>query len=106
MVGRTIEEPLETRNRILETAEEVFVKEGVSNTSLAQLAEAAGLTRGAIYWHLRNKADLFDAMMSRVVLPMEEMAARASDEDLADPLAHVRACALNVLEHLTSDAQC
>lgn len=36
-------------------------------------------------------------MMGRVVLPMEEMAARAGASDLDDPLAHVRACALNVL---------
>jgi TetR/AcrR family acrAB operon transcriptional repressor len=106
MVRRTKEEAQETRNRILDTAERVFVEKGVSNTSLAQLAEAAGVTRGAIYWHFRNKADLFDAMMSRVVLPMEEMAARAGDDDLADPLAYVRACALNVLDHLTGDPQC
>ncbi len=106
MVRRTKEEALETRNRILDTAERVFVEKGVSNTSLAQVAEAAGVTRGAIYWHFRNKADLFDAMMSRVVLPMEEMAARAGDDSLEDPLAHVRRCALNVLEHLTADAQC
>ena len=103
---RTKEEAQETRNRILDTAERVFVKKGVSNTSLAQLAAAAGVTRGAIYWHFRNKADLFDAMMSRVVLPMEEMAARAGDENLEDPLAHVRACAVHVLEHLTTDARC
>jgi TetR/AcrR family acrAB operon transcriptional repressor len=106
MARRTKEEARETRNRILDAAEQVFVRQGVSNTSLAQLAEAAGVTRGAIYWHFRNKADLFDAMMSRVVLPMEEMAERASAADLADPLAHVRRCALNVLEHLTTDAQC
>jgi TetR/AcrR family acrAB operon transcriptional repressor len=106
MARRTKEKAQETRNRILDTAEKVFVKKGVSNTSLAQLAEAAGVTRGAIYWHFRNKADLFDAMMSRVVLPMEEMAARAGDDNLEDPLAHVRACALNVLEHLTTNVQC
>jgi TetR/AcrR family acrAB operon transcriptional repressor len=106
MARRTKEKAQETRNRILDTAEKVFVEKGVSNTSLAQLAEAAGVTRGAIYWHFKNKADLFDAMMSRVVLPMEEMAARAGDDNLADPMAHVRACALNVLEHLTTDAQC
>ncbi len=103
---RTKQEALATRNSILDTAEQVFMEKGVSNTSLAQLAEAAGVTRGAIYWHFRNKADLFDAMMSRVVLPMEEMAARAGDDDLEDPLAYVRACALNVLDHLTSNAQC
>lgn len=106
MVRRTKLEAMGTRNRILDAAERVFVVKGVSKTSLAQLAQAAGVTRGAIYWHFRNKADLFDAMMSRVVLPMEEMAARAGDDDLADPLAHVRSCALNVLDHLMKDAQC
>jgi TetR/AcrR family transcriptional regulator, acrAB operon repressor len=106
MARRTKEEAQETRNRILDTAEKVFVKKGVSNTSLARLAQAAGLSRGAIYWHFRNKADLFDAMMRRVVLPMEEMAARAGDEQLDDPLEHVRSCAINVLHHLTTDSQC
>ena len=106
MARRTKQKAQETRNRILDTAETVFVEKGVSNTSLAQLAEAAGVTRGAIYWHFRNKADLFNAMMNRVVLPMEEMAARAADDNLDDPLAHVQTCALNVLDHLTTNAQC
>jgi TetR/AcrR family acrAB operon transcriptional repressor len=56
------------------------------------------------------KAGAFAALIrilgTRVVLPLEEMVARASDDDLADPLVHARACALNVLEHLTADAQC
>lgn len=106
MVRRTKEEALETRNLILDTAEQVFLEKGVSRTSLAMIADAAGLTRGAIYWHFRNKADLFDAMMSRVVLPMEEMAARASDSGLENPVAYIRACALNVFEHLASDPRC
>jgi TetR/AcrR family acrAB operon transcriptional repressor len=45
-------------------------------------------------------------MMARVVLPMEEMAARASEEDLDDPLAYVRGCAINVLDHLATDPRC
>lgn len=106
MARRTKEEALETRNLILDTAERVFLERGVSRTSLEMIATAAGLSRGAIYWHFRNKADLFDAMMSRVVLPMEEMAGRASAGDLEDPVAHVRACALNVLAHLTGNPQC
>jgi TetR/AcrR family acrAB operon transcriptional repressor len=106
MARRTKEEALETRNRILDAAELLFLEKGVSRTSLEMIAAAAGLTRGAIYWHFRNKADLFDAMMSRVVLPMEEMAARASGDDLDDPLAYVRGCAINVLDHLATDPRC
>jgi TetR/AcrR family acrAB operon transcriptional repressor len=106
MVRRTKEDALETRNQILDTAERVFLKKGVSRTSLEDIAAAAGVTRGAIYWHFKNKADLFDAMMQRNSLPMEEMVARASDKDLEDPLAYVRGCALAVLERVTTDAQC
>jgi TetR/AcrR family transcriptional regulator, acrAB operon repressor len=106
MARRTKEEAQATRHRILDTAEQVFQERGVSRTSLDDLARAAGVTRGAIYHHFRNKADLFDAMMQRVSLPMEQMTARTGADDLDDPLASVRACALTVLERLTTDAQC
>ncbi len=106
MARRTKEEALETRDHILDTAEQVFSEKGVSRSSLADIAAAAGLTRGAIYWHFRNKADLFQAMMDRVVLPMEQMTARAGSADHDDPLAFVRDCALHVLKRVTSDKQC
>ena len=105
MARRTKEEAQETRARILDTAEKVFMVKGVSRTSLDDIAEAAGVTRGAIYWHFKNKADLFDAMMLRIKLPMEEMVARAGGKDIDDPLAYVRDCALTVLIRVTSDAQ-
>lgn len=105
MARRTKLEALETRDHILDTAERVFLKKGVAHTSLADVANAADVTRGAIYWHFKNKADLFEAMMDRVSLPMEEMVARAGDEDIEDPLAYVRGCALAVLERITTDPQ-
>jgi TetR/AcrR family acrAB operon transcriptional repressor len=72
MVRRTKEEAQATRSHILDTAELVFEQRGVSGTSLGEIAKAAGLTRGAIYWHFHDKADLFNAMMERVTLPLEE----------------------------------
>jgi len=55
MARCTKEKALETRERILDAAEDVFDDNGVSNTSLADIATAAGVTRGAIYWHFTNK---------------------------------------------------
>jgi TetR/AcrR family transcriptional regulator, acrAB operon repressor len=90
MARRTKEEAQATRNLILDTAEVVFHEQGVSRTTLNDIALAAGLTRGAIYWHFKDKADLFNAMMERVTLPLEETAYAGEDESLADPLAHMR----------------
>jgi TetR/AcrR family acrAB operon transcriptional repressor len=106
MARRTKEEALATRCHLLDTAERMFNEKGVSRTSLGDIAEAAGMTRGAIYWHFKDKADLFNAMVARVTLPIEEMAHRAGDDDLEDPLNFVRNCALAVLERTTTDAQC
>jgi len=106
MARRTKEEAQETRNRILDTAEEVFREQGVSSTSLADIADAAGVTRGAIYWHFRNKGDLFAAMLDRVALPMEEMIRRAADASTEDPLSSLRACCVHVLRQAVDDLRC
>lgn len=90
MARCTKEEALETRSRILDAAEDVFFAQGVTRTSLAEIAEAADVTRGAIYWHFKNKSDLFVAMCERVRLPMEAMV-EASGHDLEnDPLGQLR----------------
>jgi len=106
MVRRTKEEALETRDRILDTAEQVFSEHGVARTSLADIADAAGVTRGAIYWHFKNKGDLFSAMLDRVALPMEERIRQAADESTVDPLSSLRACCVYVLRQTAEQSQC
>ena len=71
MARRTKEDAQATREALLDAAERVFEQRGVSRTSLNHIAEAAGVTRGAVYWHFKDKADLFNAMMERVTLPLE-----------------------------------
>ena len=106
MARKTKEEAQATRDRILDTAEQVFSERGVARTSLADIADAAGVTRGAIYWHFRNKGDLFAGLLDRVALPMEEMVARAADEATEDPLDSIRACCIYVLRRTVRDARC
>lgn len=91
MVRRTKDEAVETRNQILDAAERVFGERGVSRTSLTDIAEAASVTRGAIYWHFKDKADLFNAMMERVTLPLEQSFETADREKPGqDPLERIR----------------
>lgn len=72
MARKTKEEALATRASILDAAELLFHRQGVSRTSLHYIAAAAGVTRGAVYWHFKDKADVFTQMMDRVCLPVEE----------------------------------
>jgi len=96
MVRRTKEEAQVTRSLILEAAEKAFYERGVARTTLADIASLAGVTRGAIYWHFSNKADLVQAMLDSIQEPLEEMAKASESEDEADPLG----CMKNLLIHL------
>ena len=89
MVRRTKEEAQETRTRILDAAEQVFSEKGVSRTSLADIAQNAGVTRGAIYWHFANTGELFTEMFDRVLLPLDELKAASVDPNEADPLGRL-----------------
>lgn len=66
MARKTAEESEKTRQLLLDTAGEVFYKQGVSKTTLQDVAEAAGMSRGAIYWRFKDKAELFKAYVEDV----------------------------------------
>ncbi len=107
MARKTKEEALETRNRILDAAEVVFQRSGVSRTTLADIAAEAHVTRGAIYWHFENKVDLYDALIQRIVEPLDrklEELQRHHDHD-HDPLNFIRSLALFFLDSLSKDPQ-
>ena len=104
MVRRTKEEAQETRNRILDAAERVFQERGVSRTSLNEIALDAGVTRGAIYWHFQDKADLFNAMLERVTLPFED-AIKGPDDAGAGPLDVLRKTFSAAIQKTVNDPQ-
>jgi len=106
---RTKEEALATRHRLLDAAELLFQAQGVSQTSLQQIAQQAGATRGAIYWHFKDKADLFNAMMERVILPLEAgpkaICASTAAATADDPLAEIEEGMIHALTLMTTDPQ-
>lgn len=103
MVRRTKEEALATRAELLDAAERVFSERGVTNTSLNEIAAAAGVTRGALYHHFKNKADLIEALMDRVMMPINEMRTCAATAAPADPLGQLRLRAIHVLRQAVTD---
>ncbi len=96
MVRKTKQEALETRHRLLDAAEQLFHERGVSRTSLQDIATAAGVTRGAVYWHFQDKVELFTAMMDRATMPLEEGLLPREGADVPPTLADLRWGLLNV----------
>ncbi len=103
MARRTKEEAAATRDSILDAAEKLFVEQGVSRTTLQHIATAAGVTRGAIYWHFDDKGALFNAMMERATLPLEAELQLLDEADSSDPLADLREYMLAVLRRTVED---
>lgn len=92
MARKTKEEAELTRKQIIAAARSVFYEAGVSRSTLERIAKAAGVTRGAVYWHFRDKAELFFAMREDVFTPIVERTdALLYAKAYADPLDAIAA---------------
>lgn len=100
MVRRTKADALTTKHELLDAAERLFSERGVSNTSMMQVAEAAGVTRGAIYHHFENKLDLIYALMERVSLPVDEMRNELRAQLPDEPLRQLRERCLHIVHQV------
>ena len=69
MARRSKEEAQETYQALLKAAADLFMEKGVAPTTLQEIAERAGLTRGAVYWHFDGKEDIITALLSTYALP-------------------------------------
>jgi TetR/AcrR family acrAB operon transcriptional repressor len=105
MARRSKEDALATRNSLLDAAERVFLVQGVAGTSLQDIAVAAGTTRGAIYWHFKDKGDLFNAMLDRIVMPLQVLMGCAASPDDADPLTPLKRALRQAMRQTVTDPQ-
>ncbi len=105
MARKTKEDALATRDQILDAAERVFLRRGVARAALQEIAQEAGLTRGAIYWHFQNKGDVFDAMLRRVTLPMVARLNSQAGAESENPLQHLRCSVASAFHQTVHDLQ-
>ena len=84
-----------TRQELLRAASRLFLRNGFVATSLSDIAEEAGLTKGAVYSNFESKEDLFLALLSadaQRYAPQEDLAPRdLSFAEGDDPAARARA---------------
>lgn len=63
----------QTYDLLLDAAEDVFSKKGYAEATFQDIARHAGMTRGAIYWHFKDKPRLLDAVLQRAELPWDRL---------------------------------
>lgn len=103
MVRKTKEEAQATHDRILKAAVDVFYEKGVERATLENIASAAGLTRGAIYWHFKNKLDLFTALHDRMHNEFMQQLLESKSKAAAYPLKELSELCIQTLLQLESD---
>lgn len=76
------------RNQLLDTALRLFGEKGVENTSIKDIAEAAGVAQGLVYHYFRNKEDLLVEVLQRrsPMLPLRDLLASLQDQPAAEAL--------------------
>lgn len=69
----------QTRQRILQTASELFVEHGYAGTSIRDISERLGMTKGSLYYHFSSKEDLLFALIAPLFGAVDEFVAAARD---------------------------
>ncbi len=101
---RTKAEAAETRAAILAAAEKLFFEKGVAESTLEEIAAAAGVTRGAIYWHFDSKVELFLELYTAARLPqINVIDFDRIEEDGGDLLGTLEKVTLDMLAGLEED---
>lgn len=79
MARRTKEDAAQTREAVLKAALDLFYEKGYTRTTFDEIAKRINLTKGAVYWHFRNKADLLAELLK------DRFQARRAQLNLPEP---------------------
>lgn len=76
--GRKAEQSEATRGDLMKVARALFAERGFAGTGTEEIVERAGVTRGALYHHFRDKEDLFRAVYEQVEQELAEQVVAAT----------------------------
>ena len=103
MARKTKEEAQKTRQLLIEAAITQFSTRGVSSTTLTDVADAAGVTRGAVYWHFTSKSELFNAIWEQQLPLCDLIDERLTLDVRDDPLFTLRERFIVALQYIAHD---
>jgi len=103
MARKTKADALKTRQHLIDVAITLFAKNGVSTTTLADIAGAAGMTRGAIYWHFDSKTSLFNEIWNIQSCISLEIRRKLKPQNQDNDLKLLREIMIETLKFISSD---
>lgn len=103
MARKTKAEAQKTRLLLIEAAIEQFAARGVASTTLTDIADAASLTRGAVYWHFSSKTELFNAIWQEQCPLREIIRGQVANMTDHDPLFTLRELFVTALQYIARD---
>jgi len=96
---RNVERAAQTRDRLVAAARALFADQGFAATSTEAVIARAGMTRGALYHHFADKAELFEAVCRE--LSLEAMVAiKTAVDGIEDPLTGLEAGSLAWVDYM------
>ncbi len=106
MARKTKEDAELTRRRIIDAARAVFLTRGVSRSTLEHIASHAEVTRGAVYWHFKNKTEIFHAIREQVFLPLiDRMDDTLTMQGNEDPLTQIENSLCDTINELNENIE-
>lgn len=100
---RTKSEAETTRRRLLEAGLEVFLQKGFDKTSLEEIAQRVNMTRGAVYWHFKDKHAIFIELVEQKLINwQQQLEALLKDEEIP-PLQKITSFAKTLLHLLAEE---
>jgi AcrR family transcriptional regulator len=71
----------ETRERILEVSVDLFIERGYPGTSIRDIAERLGRTKGSLYYHFASKEDILTALVTPMMADLDALIDQATAPD-------------------------
>ena len=106
MVRKTKEEAERTYHALLDAAAALFLQKGIAKTTLNDIAKAAGMTRGAVYWHFDNKDKVIIALWERNAAVMhQQFCQRFRQLATDDAPTEFRNTLLDMIQRIDSDTE-
>jgi len=101
MAKKTKEDAEQTRLAILDSALQAFYEKGCSRTTFDEIAKRINLTKGAVYWHFRNKADVIaETIVQKVTSHRQQFS-----QEIPTTVAEMRSQIMNRAKHIEDDKE-